>query len=136
MNRSNRSPTKSCVLLALLGLSQLPCVTGFAVSSPTTPTFSLSAEAETEVSTSLEEVPLTHRDISNLRFRQLKRELEVRGEDNTEGTTSALRRRLRDIVFPGEECIINPANGEEECGPDLSVSARACFTPADVSFSR
>lgn len=67
------------------------------------------------------EAHITHKEISNLRFRELKRQLEIRGELNTEGTTSELRQRLREIVFPGEECLVNPASGEEECGPDLSV---------------
>jgi len=63
---------------------------------------------------------LTHKVISNLRFRELKREVHSRGLPE-DGTTSQLRSRLRATVFPGEECVVN-SKGEEECGPEGSVS--------------
>ena len=76
--------------------------------------------AETASADPNDSAELTHKGISNLRFRELKHELQSRGlaED---GTTSQLRGRLRAAIFPGEECIVT-SNGEEECGPEGSVS--------------
>jgi hypothetical protein len=62
---------------------------------------------------------ITHGTISNLRFRELKHHLHTRGAA-TDGTTSQLKSRLRALVFPNEECIIWE-DGEEVCGPDISV---------------
>ena len=74
-----------------------------------------------------ERLTLTHKIISNLRFRELKRQLEER-ELPDDGTTSQLRRRLRTAVFPGDECFVLD-DGNEECGPSARVSffvARVC----------
>jgi hypothetical protein len=65
---------------------------------------------------------LTHKIISNLKYRQLKAELVKHGCSDASGTTAQLRTKLREIVFPGEQCAI--IDGVEECGPDISVSIR------------
>lgn len=59
---------------------------------------------------------LTHQIISSLPYRELKHELHVRGED-TDGTTSFLRTRLRSV----SECLLRD-DGVDECGPDENVS--------------
>ena len=71
---------------------------------------------------------LTHKAISNLRFRELQQHLHERGLEGI-GTTSQLRSRLRSVVFPGEECVVSDGNGEEdeECGPMGRVSLCCIF---------
>lgn len=61
---------------------------------------------------------LTHRTISDLRFRQLQDELRERGAA-TDGTTAQLRSRLRQLAFPEDECTLTPS-GAEECSPEVS----------------
>jgi hypothetical protein len=61
---------------------------------------------------------LTQLDIANLRFRELQRQLQGRGETNVSGrTTAELRKRLIEHVFPDYVCIVNN-NGDEVCGPE------------------
>jgi len=80
------------------------------------PALGTSASNPAETST----IDLSHRAISNLRFRELKRHLQERGLED-EGTTAQLRSRLRTVLFPGDECFVGD-DGEEECGPEGSVS--------------
>lgn len=65
----------------------------------------------------------SHRDIANLRYRELKRHLQKYGETNLAGTTADLRRRLRGYVFPGEVCVAD-LNGVEMCGSEDFVNVR------------
>jgi hypothetical protein len=89
-------------------------------------TFAASATTAAAAAASLDEsVPenpllLTHKIISNLKYRQLKAELVKQGCADASGTTAQLRNKLREIVFPGEQCAI--IDGIEQCGPDISVS--------------
>jgi hypothetical protein len=67
---------------------------------------------------------LTYESISNLRYRELIRHLQVRGvHDVTGRTTSELRRQLSETVFPDYVCIVDNA-GEEVCGPEQDMNVR------------
>lgn len=88
---------------------------------------SLNAEQQTtegpgvtddESSTNVEHTSLSQDLISKLRFRELRHELDKR-QLPTDGTTSQLRRRLREAVLPGEdeECIVNEDGIEDDCQP-------------------
>lgn len=62
---------------------------------------------------------LTHQSISHLRYRELKRQLQVRGEADLAGTTTAeLRKRLRQHVPTEVLCTTND-QGEEVCEEDM-----------------
>lgn len=74
------------------------------------------ATREKDTLSSQHQQSLTHQSISTLRFRELKRELEARGEP-TDGTTSFLRTRLRAVA----ECVIRD-DGVQECGAEVNVS--------------
>jgi hypothetical protein len=98
-----------------LSATKLPVT--FAASATTA-----AAAAAASLDESVPENPLllTHKIISNLKYRQLKAELVKQGCADASGTTAQLRNKLREIVFPGEQCAI--IDGIEQCGPDISVS--------------
>jgi hypothetical protein len=65
---------------------------------------------------------LTQPGIANLRFRELQRQLQGRGETNVSGrTTAELRKRLTEHVFPDYVCIVNN-DGDEVCGPEEDMN--------------